>query len=355
MKKVTIYGLGDSLTYEELSAIELIKGAGARVELCLPEKAKEEDIYSARIVLSNFGVDVLPYLPGAFEQSEVVVSFGRSDIFQTITKHSDKPSKLVYGLEGVWPTKAEIKANASGIIDEVFVPSRGRATESVQALVKTSKRGVEFRAGYTPFCNPASDYFQAKFSKERPIESFNYMRNTPDNSGFAYDDHWRMVSQVTAPFPRSKHFTALNWGKNLTRVAGNPCLETDTWSGWLNLTVEAPPVPWDVERQVYLNSSALLHHYPEQDEPFSFAAAKAMLLGTVVVAPPTSAFLELIKHGETGFFSRNSDEAAYYTSKIAWEPFLRIKVATAAHTWFVNEGPGNPDICLPWWKGVLDG
>lgn len=354
MNKVTLYGSGSKATYEELGAIELLKGCGASVDVVLPEKTSEVELHSARLVLSAFGVDVAAYTPGEFERRGFVVSFGRPDIFSIIRAHADRPHKLVYGFHGSSFSKDELKANSEGMIDEVFVKSKGLGVELVKAFVKKSNRGVEFRAGYTPFCNPSSDYFQIEFQKKKPSECFYFMRNTPDAPGFSFPDHWRMVSQVTCPHPKVKHFVALNWGKQLSKVAGNPGVPSSMWHTLINTTIESFEVSWSLEKDAYYKSSALVHFYPEE-ESFSFAAAKAMLSGVVVVAGPAPAFLELLEHEVSGFFAKTSEEAAYYTSRLAWEPFLRMKLATEARAWFVSKGPGNADNCLPWWKGLLDG
>jgi glycosyltransferase involved in cell wall biosynthesis len=356
LKKITIYGAGDSATYEEIGAIELLKGnGGVPIEVILPEGHGESHLHTARLVLSTFGVEVSVYTPGAFEKSEVLVSFGRPEVFSTIQKFSDRPRKLVYGLSGVAPLKLELKAHTDGLIDEVFVKSRSKGVEAVRALVKKTDKGVEFRGGYVPFCNPSSDFFKLEFEKKKPSECFHVMQNTPDVPGFCFPDHWLTIAKITCPHPKTKLFTALNWGKNLSKCAGNPGDSGSPWNRLIDTVLENPNrMNWELEKSVYAKASALLHFYPEEDA-FSFAAAKAILSGTVVVGSPAPAFLELIKHGETGFFAKTADEAAYYTSRLAWEPFLRLKLATEAYASFVNDGPGNPDTCLPWWKGVFDG
>jgi glycosyltransferase involved in cell wall biosynthesis len=353
MKKITIYGAGETATYEELGAIELLKANGVTVEVILSERASEVDVHSARLVLSAFGVEAIPYRPGSFEKREVVVSFGRQSIFPTIRKNSDRPRKMVYGFGGLGFSKEELKANSEYIIDEVFVKSRSKSIEAVKQFVKTSNRGVAFRTGYVPYCNPSSDYFGIDYQKSKTLDCFHVIRNTPDKAGYCFRDHWLMVAKITCPPSRNTRFTALNWGKNLSKIAGNPGEPSNMWHGLINATMEAPDVRWALEKETLYRASVLLHFYPEE-EAFSFSAAKAMLSGAVVVAGPTPAFLELIEHGETGFFAKTPDEAAYHTSRLAWEPFLRMKVAAEARSWFIDKGPGNGDNCFPWWKGVVD-
>lgn len=354
MQKITIYGAGVDATYEEVGAIELLKGAGVEVEVILAENTNEAQLHAARLTLSALEVNAVVYRPGALEKSDALVSFGRVGVFSTIRKYSDRPKKLVYGLSCLESNKEEIKSNSEGLIDEIFVGSKSRSIEAVKSFVKKSNRGVEFRAGYLPFCNPTSSFFNLEFQKKGRSECFYFMRNTRDAPGFSFSDHWLMVAKVTCPQPRTKRFLALNWGKNLSKIAGNPGVSSDMWNGLIDVTLEAPQVPWEFEKDAYYKSSALVHFYPEQ-EPFSFSAAKAILTGVVVVAAPAPAFLDFIDHGVSGFLARTPDEVAYFTSRLAWEPFLRMKIANDAYTRFVNDGPGNADRCLPWWKGLIDG
>jgi hypothetical protein len=354
LKKISIYGAGENASYEEIGAIELIKGGGcAKIEVLLPEGSGELELHSARLVLSSFGVDARLYTPGDFEKCEALISFGRPEVFSAIKKFSDKPQKMIYGIPELLPTKTEIAAHSEGLIDEVFVKNRSRGVETIKELVKKAKRGVEFRAGYVPFCNPSSDYFKLQFGKRKSSDCFHVMQNTPDGGDFCFPDHWLTVAKITCPHPRTKLFTALNWGKNLTKTAGTPGDVRSPWHNLIDTILEAPSrASCALEKETLDKSSALLHFYPKE-EAFSFAAAKAILSGTVVIGGPAPAFVELIRHGETGFFAKTGDEAAYYTSRLAWEPFVQLKVATEAYAWFVNEGPGNADVCLPWWKGVL--
>jgi glycosyltransferase involved in cell wall biosynthesis len=347
-----IFFAGSDPTYEELGAVELLKSNGYSLNAVVPPNMSLETVFRFKSVLARFGLEVKVYTPGLFDQTPLIVSFGRPELFELIEKFSDKPRKVVYGLLGDDVSKNEVKYHKLGFIDEVFSGSRREGLAAVQALVKKSNRGVEFRNGYVPFCNPSSDYFGAGYVKQRPA-CFRTMRNTPDDAGFAFPDHWLMAAQITVPASRAKSFTALNWGKKLSSVAGNPGDSGNFWHNQIDAVIEAPAVSWGLEKETYYNSSAAIYFYPKQ-EVFSFSAVKAMLLGTVVVAHPSAVFLDLISHGETGFLAKTPDEAAYYVSRLAWEPFLRTKIAHSAYSWAISEGPGNPDKCLPWWRGLID-
>jgi hypothetical protein len=352
MSEVVIYGAGENATYEELGAIELLRNNGIRVKVVLHPQSDEADLFSAKIVLSHFGVDVCVFNPGEFGKHRCVVCFGRTDMFDLIRKFSDKPGKVVYGIPNTGFSNQEVRANKEGLIDEVFVKSRTKGPEIAKQLVKKSNHGVCFRVGYTPFCSPHSDFFKIKFYDKKPADCFNVLRDTIDRTDYCFADHWLMVSKISCPFPKSKMFTALNWGRNLSKVAGNPCDSRNMWNNLLDVTVVPPSTPFDIEREKYAAASSLLHFFPAE-EHFSFSAAKAILSGAVVVSNPLPAYVELLDHGVSGFISKTSEEAGYYTSKLAWEPFLRLKIATEAYGWFVTHGPGNPDRCFEWWKGLL--
>lgn len=350
--RVVLFTTGRDVSYEELGAVELLKMHGVDVEAFLPLNSSSVDLHLARVIFSGFGVNVRAYEPGDFGKEPCVVSFGRSAIFDLIREFSDRPRRVVYGIsnEGVRP--AETKANADGLIDEIFVKSRSRGVEVSKQFVVKSNQGVHFRNNYVPFCNPTSDYFKWEYQRKKAADTFYVLRDTPDRPEYCYPEQWLMVSKITCPWPRTKRFIALNWGKRLSKKAGSPADKKNVWSGLLDVTLEPSQIPIEQERKYYADASALLHFHPAE-ELFSFAAAKAILSGAVVVAPPTSAYLEMIRHDETGLLAKSIDEAGYQTSRLAWDPFLRMKLATNAYAWFTNEGPGNPDNCFEWWKGVL--
>ena len=257
---------------------------------------------------------------------------------------------MVFGADGVSPTKAETAALTDGIINEVFTKSSRYASEYVRELVRSANRGVEHRVGYAPYCNSLSDFCGFRFTRKPENKDFIILRDTPDLEDFCFEDHWRMVCGITAPRP--KQFRALSWGKKLSKKAGNPGNPKDKWNGELSASILHAPPSWGETRGAYAEASVLLHFYPAV-ESFSFAAARAMLSGAVVVASPSSQFYDTISHGETGFIANTPDEAAYLASRLAWEPHLQAKIAHDAHKWVVAKGPANADVCLNWWKPII--
>lgn len=349
---ITIYGIGVELSYEESGALELLRSQGVAVKSILPPNSTEADLHVARANLSKFYTDVQIYSPGDFSRAGVVLSFGRPEIFAIVKNNNDKPGKLVYGLQNVSATNVEIKAASEGQIDEIFTQSSKRAIETVSDLVKKSQRGVEHRLGYVPFCNPSSEYNNLRFIEAKSSSLFLTIRDTPDNGAYSFPDHWRMVSSLTAPFEKEKKYTALNWGRALSKKAGDPGNLRDRWNGVVDAELFYKPATLQEISELYSQASALLHFYPA-DDVFCFSAAKAILSGVVVIGSPLPAFIDLITHGETGFIARTADEAVYFTSRLAWEPHLRAKLAANAYNWLITKGPGNPDNCLPWWQALL--
>jgi hypothetical protein len=348
---ITVFGLSDRASYEEVGALELLRSQGVPLRSILPSSATDADLHAARVILSQFYVDVIRYEPGELDQTRLLVSFGRPEVFDLLRESGERPAKVVYGLPSVGASKQEIAALADGLIDEVFTQSPKRALPSVASLVRAAGRGVEHRTGYVPFCNPVSAFTGLEF-KERSSPVFKVLRDTPDSPEYAYSDHWAMVCGITVPRDREKHFTALGWGKQLSKAYGNPGNKKDKWHGALNATVFSASSSFSQRGQAYQDASALLHFYAA-DEVFCFQAAMAMVAGVVVVGCPLPAFTDLISHGETGYLARTPDEAAYLTSRLAWEPHLRAKTAANAYNWLVTRGPGNPDNCLPWWGPLL--
>lgn len=349
---ITIYGIGSHISYEETGALELLRSQGVHIQSILPPTASEADLHLAQATLSRFYVNCSVYKTGDFEQAGLVVSFGRPEIFELIRKTGDRPKKMVYGLPEVTATSAEVKALADGFIDEIFTQSQKRAFQTVADLVKRAQRGVEHRAGYTPFCNPLSEFNQLKFAEAKNPQKFTVLTETPDAPDYCFPNHWAMVCGVTTPLEKTKNVHALNWGKALTKKAGNPGNSNSKWHGEVEASLTHRPPTIEERKDAYAEASVLLHFYPA-DDVFCFSAARAILSGAVVVGSPLPAFVDLINHGETGFIARSADEAAYFTSRVAWEPHLRAKLAANAYNWFTSKGPGNPDNCSPWWEPLI--
>lgn len=348
---ITIFGATDAISYEEVGALELLRSNGVAVRSLLPEATTEAELHASKVILSQFYVDVIRYEPGVLEGTDLLISFGREGVFDLIRRSGERPKKVVYGLQSVRASKVEIAALAEGLIDEVFTQSPKRALTTVSAFVKAAGRGVEHRTGYVPFCNPTSDFCSLPF-KERSASEFIFLRDTPDSPEYAFPEHWAMVCGVTVPGDRTKKYHALNWGRNLSKVLGNPGNKKDKWHGEISALIDSAYPSFETRSEAYGEASVLVHFYPA-DDVFSFPTAMAMSAGVVVVGCPLPAFTDVISHGETGFIARTSDEAAYLTSRLAWEPHLRAKIAANAHNWFVTKGPGNMDNCLPWWEPLL--
>jgi glycosyltransferase involved in cell wall biosynthesis len=161
-----------------------------------------------------------------------------------------------------------------------------------------------------------------------------------------------MCAAVTSPLEKKLHFDIVGWGDNAKNRVGNPCDPSSQWSNRFNLNIHGHIVNPVTMAQFYGKSHALLHYYPFI-ESFGFATLQAMLAKCVPVGAAEGGFLDLLRHGDTGYLARCPEEAAYYTSKLAFEDATWRKMSEAAAKWVVEEGPGNPDKCWPWWEQLL--
>lgn len=350
---ISIYGLSGDISYEELGAVELLRSNGCKIQSILPPSTSDGELFAAKAVLSHFAVDVVRYQQGMFATLPGVVSFGRTELFDLIRSTGDRPTKVVYGGENTTPSPEEVSAVSEGLVDEVFTKGAHYSVRFIRDLVLASNRGVEHRAGYTPFCNPDSKYAGFAFSSRRDKRNvFRVIRDTPDDASYCFPDHWKMVSGIVVPSGREKQFSALNWGDNLSDAAGNPTDPQNKWYDESSVEIVHAKDGFATRRDLFGSASVLLHYFPAY-EAFPYGIALAMLTGVAVVSSPSPAALELINHGKTGFIADSADEATYYTSRLAWKPELRDGVAVRAYKEFVLSGPGNPDHCLNWWRPIM--
>lgn len=340
---ICIYGLDESMTFEEVGAIEVLQSL--RIKVHTLHDPSSELSEASKKFLSKVGVSVVPFSEKTFSKISTLFIFGKTACFDLMEKHGVRPEHVAYSGDTLLPTIAEINAVKTGLIDEVFTKSPHYAAEYVRKLVAGAGRGVDYRSGYIPFCNPLSGITELKFTQKKLQGPFNVLQVFTQVGDPCFSEHWKMLCGVTVPWFMDANFYLLGYGDRVTGVAGAPYKDITL------RTSDKFPKAYE-ESRVYGTADVLLQYSPTKT-PFSFEGAKAILSGVAVVGADSSEFVELIKHGETGFIASTADEAAYFTSKLAWEPRLRDKIVNAAYKEFVNSGPGNADLCGSWWKGVV--
>jgi len=339
---ICIYGLDENLTFEELGAVEVLQSLKVRVHTVLPpEKSITNRTHE---LTSKARVRILPFNEETFSQISVLLIFGKTSCFDLMRERGIRPEHVVYSSDNTVPDLAEIQALQEGLIDEVFCKRAGYASEYIKRLVTAAGRGVDHREGHVPFCNPMSFNSGIVYGRRPPVAEFNVLQvfKTPQP---CFPGHWKMLCGVTVPWPRRAEFYMLGYDDAVKEIAGSP------YEG-ISLKF-SEKFPSAFEEQVVLEKAHVLMQHHPREEAFAFDAAKAMLSGVAVVGPPTGAYLDMIRHGDTGFLANTPDEAAYMTSRLAWDPALRDKIASAAYSWFVADGPGNADRCAKWWKELI--
>lgn len=348
---ITLFNVGKDATFEEIGAIELLRTHGVEVQSILSESATEGDVHAARLVLSHFHVDVSRYEPGKFNEVERLFIFGRSSAFEIMERNGEKPEWVYYSPVGTRPSDTEIQALKENFIDEIFTKSSYYATAFVRELILKANRGVEHKFGYTPFCNPGSQFTKLTFTPKTNFKDFVILQDIPDGLGFCFPTHWKTLCKITTPPDRVKKVRVFNWSGQKTLIAGDIGDPSCKWHNEVETSLLYRSLEWDELADEYSSASVALNVYPAE-EPFAFSAVKAMLSGIPVVAGATRAHRDLLRHGETGFLARTEDEAAYLASRFAWEPHLRAEIAGRAYDWVVTKGPGNMDNCVPWWRAI---
>lgn len=340
---ICIYGLDENMTFEEVGAVEVLQSLRVKVHT-LHDPSSELSEASKKLLFKS-GVTVVPFSEKTFSKISTLFIFGKVECFDLMEKHGVRPEHVAYSGDALLPTISEINAVKMGLIDEVFPKSPSYAAEYVRRLVAGAGRGVEYRSGYTPFCNPLSCTTELKFQPSRLQKTFNVLQVFSRGDDPCFRGHWKMLSGVTVPWFMDANFYLLGYGDRITSIAGDPYKDITLH------TSDKFPRAYE-ESMVYSSADVLLQYSPVKT-PFSFEGAKAVLSGVAVVGADSSEFVALVKHGETGFIASTADEAAYYTSKLAWEPRLRDKFVNAAYKEFTTSGPGNADLCGSWWKGVV--
>jgi glycosyltransferase involved in cell wall biosynthesis len=351
---VTFYGVihqSGGCGLELLGALDLLQSKGVSVRCIVP--IGDRVAFGDRAdYLKSRGVEVLNYSPGVFSQSKVLMSFGEDRCFEYMREYSDRPSWVVWSGCMSWAIDREVEAHSDGLVDELFFQTERTAKEVSSKIEERSVRPVFYRSGYLAYVNPDSDYGQYRKHIRKTPGEFRVFKAVRDDADKWHEETWRMFCGVVAPEHKKVYIEVAGWGNNARDKIGNPCDPTSKWSGLFDITLHNHIVDPVEMAQLYGRSHALLHYYPFV-ESYGFATLQAMLARCVPIGTAEGGFLDLIRHGETGFLASCPDEAAYYTSKLAFEDATWRGMSDAAAKWVVEEGPGNPAKCWPWWEELL--
>lgn len=336
---------------ELLGALDLLQSKGVPVRCIVPigdpvVRGDRSKYLHAR------GIEVFEYRPGLFSESRVLMSFGENLCFDYMRAYSDRSPWVVWSSCMSWAIDREVEAHSDGLIDEFYFQTERTAKKVASKIEERSVKPVFYRSGYLAYINPLSVYAQyTKFVDKNPRE-FRVCKAVRDDAEKWHEDTWRMFCGVVAPKNKTVQIEVAGWGNNARDKIGNPCDPTSKWCGLFDITLHNHIVDPVEMSKIYGRSYALLHYYPFV-ENYPRAVMQAMLANCVSIGASEGGFLDLIRHGETGFLAASPDEAAYYTSKLAFEDATWRKMSEAAAKWVVEEGPGNPDKCWPWWEELL--
>jgi len=354
---VTFYGIihqSGGCGPELSGAIDLLLSKKIPVRCLLPKQAPGEvSQFQDRIdFLKTKGVEAVPYTAGDFSTCKVLMTFGEHKCFDYMREHSDRPKYMVWSSCMSWSVSEDIFALTDGLIDEFFFQTPD-STRLVAPQIQTrASKEVYYRNGYVPYINPASDYFQHSEFIGKHRSQFLVSKAVRDDPNKWDPSHWDMCYRVSKPAHKSLHFEIFGWGDNAKQKISDPAFPESPWYKKFNIAWRTHcNDPIEVSK-LYGRSHVLLHYYPFI-ETFGFATLQAMLAKAVPIAAPQGGFLNLIQHNRTGFLATSIDEAAYFTSKLAFEEDTCKRMAEAAAKWVVEEGPGNPDKCWPWWEELL--
>jgi glycosyltransferase involved in cell wall biosynthesis len=336
---------------ELLGALDLLQSKGVPVRCIVP--IGDPVVRGDRSkYLNSRGVEVIEYRPGLFSESRVLMSFGEHLCFNYMKTHSDRSPWVVWSSCMSWAIDREVEAHSEGLIDEFYFQTERTAKKVASKIEERSVKPVFYRSGYFAYIHPISDYAQPSAFVDKNQREFRVCKAVRDDAEKWHQDTWRMFCGVGAPKHKTVQIEIAGWGNNARDKIGNPCDPTSKWSGLFDIILhEHITSPLEMAK-LYGRSHVLLHYYPFV-ESYGFATLQAMIAKCVPIGAPEGGFLDLIKHGETGFLATSPDEAAYYTSKLAFEDATWKKMSEAAAKWVVEEGPGNPDKCWPWWEELL--
>lgn len=347
---ITIFG-GTNPSFEEVGNMELFRMSGSDVTYVVPDYSPENTapLYSARALLAPIGVSVVPFSSEVVEKAKHLISFGRVSIFDALSTTSSRPHKVWFSPSNNAPLEAEINALSAGLFDTLLCKNSKQSFSYVKQLLEGAKTGIDHLLGYKPFCNPASPVTKLLFTpSSKSNENFVTLVDPSGPGQRLRPDLWRILTMVSSP-QQNKEFVVAACEEEVFPVAKDISNDEHPFAKVLFPKLKSDRLLVSDLEEVYGVAHVLLN-FNIGPETFAFSVAKAFLSGSAVVAGPNAACRELVEHEKTGLLAESADEAAYLVSKLAWEPRLREKLSLAAYNYMVEEGPGNADRCLRWWK-----
>jgi hypothetical protein len=278
--------------------------------------AYRDDIFRGKLVVSYCNGELLANLPR-------IMARGR-------------PARLIWFNCMTWLFDAEREAHQQGWIDVFgFVSDYQRRMLAPQLEEIRPIQSFDYR----PYFELAEIDW-----RYRPWDGqYRLGRISRDDMGKYAPDTWRIFDRVIVPPALAKKVYLLGYGSNAAAKIGSapPGLDWQTWAPGAIPTLD-----------FYRTIDTMLHKTGGSRESYCRVVIEAYAHGVVPIVEDDYAFPEIVRHGETGFRSSDSDEMSWYASLLAREPERHRAMAEQGRR-FLAEELSDEAACWRGWQQLL--
>jgi len=283
------------------------------------------------------GCTIVPYRDDVFA-GKTVISFCNGQFLGKLPliTQAGPPAKVIWFNCMTYMFPAERTAHANGWIDYFGFVSEYQERYLAPEITKIAP----YRSfHYKPYFN----FTRIAWVYREFGDTYRLGRISRDDGNKFAADTWRIFDRVLVPNHLKKKVFILGYGPNAARKIGTPPPGLD-WMTWSGGAIPA--------NQFYSTIDTMIHKTGGSRESYCRVLIEAYAHGVVPIVESGYAFPELVRHGETGYMTCDSDEMSYYASHLAMHPQEHRRLAENGRR-YLEETLVQPDRCWAGWQEVL--
>ena len=258
------------------------------------------------------GCEIHVYQPSIFAD-RVTVSFCNQNFLAQLPNiiAAGRPRQVVWFNCMTWLFDGDRRAHERGWIDLFGFVSDYQRDCLHDELQGIAPYGV---LDYAPYFNVARTPWRYREWDGRYVVG----RISRDNRSKFAPDTWRIFDRVLVPPDLEKHVLILGYGSNARAAIGepNPGLQVRTWD--CNAIRS---------ERFFAEVDTVVHKTGFSRESYGRFVVECYASGVVPIVEDAYAFPTLVKHGETGYRTSDSDEMSYFASVLAHDRKMHQQMA----------------------------
>lgn len=245
-------------------------------------------------------------------EKDIVLNFCGKEFLDDLVRINQKTKKVVFINCMTWLFKKERLAHRDNLIGYSLYQRQGVLDDHEAELRNTFKSQAEF-IQFDPYFHPS----MVGGEDMREADKFTLGRISRQDADKFSTDTFHIWETSVAPI--WKRGIVLGWDARSRQKTGHP-------PHWVECHLNHNTFPISD----FYSSIDVLVQSTDTTENLPRIGFEAMHAGVVLVVDDRGGWQNMIEHGVTGFLCKTQQEFIYWTSRLAFEPELRLKVAKEA-------------------------